>query len=47
MVAKHVAEDNGFIAFLSAAFAVGTHSAMKGRIGTGAKCGKYKLGVWR
>jgi hypothetical protein len=33
--------------FLSAAFAVGTHSAMKGRIGTGAKCGKYKLGVWR
>jgi hypothetical protein len=29
--------------FLTAAFTVGTHSAMKGCIGTGAECGKFKL----
>jgi hypothetical protein len=41
-----VAEDDGFIAFFTAAFTVGTHSAMKGCIGTGAECGKFRLEVW-
>jgi hypothetical protein len=41
-----VAEDDGFIAFFDCSIHRGTHSAMKGRIGTGAECGKFRLEVW-